>query len=119
MDEAQYLADRVAVIAAGRIVAEGTPETLGDRNLAGARIRYRLPAGLAPPDKLPGITDADGFTMITSANVVQDLHRLTGWAIDNRIALDGLEVTRPSLEDVYLQLTEKPEQLTEKPEVAR
>jgi len=41
--------------------------------------------------------------------VVQDLHRLTGWAIDNRIALDGLEVTRPSLEDVYLQLTEKPE----------
>jgi ABC-2 type transport system ATP-binding protein len=109
MDEAQYLADRVAVIAAGRIVAEGTPETLGDRNLAGARIRYRLPAGLAPPDTLPGITDADGFTMTTSANVVQDLHRLTGWAIDNRVALDGLEVTRPSLEDVYLQLTEKPE----------
>ena len=43
MDEAQYLADRVAVIAEGRIVAEGTPGTLGDRDLAGARIRYRLP----------------------------------------------------------------------------
>jgi ABC-2 type transport system ATP-binding protein len=41
--------------------------------------------------------------------VVQDLHRLTGWAIDNRIALDGLEVTRPSLEDVYLSLTGEPE----------
>ena len=50
MDEAQYLADRVAVIAAGRIVAEGTPATLGDRNLARARIRYRLPAGATPPD---------------------------------------------------------------------
>ena len=41
MDEAQFLADRVAVIVAGRIVAEGPPATLGDRNLAKARIRYR------------------------------------------------------------------------------
>ena len=53
MDEAQYLADRVAVIAAGRIVAEGPPATLGDRNLARVRIRYRLPAGATPPDRLP------------------------------------------------------------------
>jgi ABC-2 type transport system ATP-binding protein len=109
MDEAQYLADRVAVIAAGQIVAEGTPATLGDRNLAGARIRYRLPAGVAPPDTVQGAPDANGFTVITSADVVQDLHQLTGWAIDNRIALDGLEVTRPSLEDVYLSLTGEPE----------
>ena len=42
MDEAQYLADRAAVIAAGRIVAEGPPDALGDRNVAPARIRYRL-----------------------------------------------------------------------------
>jgi hypothetical protein len=41
--------------------------------------------------------------------VVRDLHLLTGWALDNRIALDGLEVTRPSLEDVYLSLTGEPE----------
>jgi ABC-2 type transport system ATP-binding protein len=109
MDEAQYLADRVAVIAAGQIVAEGTPATLGDRNLAGARIRYRLPAGVAPPDTVPGEQDANGFMVITSADVVQDLHQLTGWAIDNRIALDGLEVTRPSLEDIYLSLTAEPE----------
>jgi ABC-2 type transport system ATP-binding protein len=108
MDEAQYLADRVAVIAAGRIVAEGTPATIGDRNLLGARIRYRLPAGVTPPDTLPWQQGADGFTVITSADVLQDLHRLTGWAIDNRIALDGLEVTRPSLEDVYLSLTGQP-----------
>ena len=80
MDEAQYLADRVAVIAAGRIVAEGTPATLGDRNLARARIRYRLPAGATPPDTVPGAPDADGFTVITSADAVRDLHLLTGWA---------------------------------------
>jgi ABC-2 type transport system ATP-binding protein len=109
MDEAQYLADRVAVIAAGRIVAEGTPATLGDRNLARSRIRYRLPAGATPPDTVPGTPDADGFTVITSADAVRDLHLLTGWAIDNGIALDGLEVTRPSLEDVYLALTDEPE----------
>jgi ABC-2 type transport system ATP-binding protein len=92
MDEAQYLADRVAVIAAGQIVAEGPPATLGDRNRAAARIRYRMPG-------------ADDYTEIASTDVVADLHRLTGWALDNRVALDGLEVTRPSLEDVYLTLT--------------
>ncbi|MGH3245590.1 MAG: ABC transporter ATP-binding protein [Trebonia sp.] len=107
MDEAQYLADRVAVIAAGQIVAEGPPATLGHRDLAGARIRYRTPDGASPPDELTGTSVANGFTEIDSADVVADLHRLTGWALANAIALDGLEVTRPSLEDVYLQLTEE------------
>ena len=54
MDEAQYLADRVAVISAGRIVAEGDPATLADRELARARIRYRVPDGATPPAGLAG-----------------------------------------------------------------
>jgi ABC-2 type transport system ATP-binding protein len=107
MDEAQYLADRAAVIAAGRIVAEGSPGTLGDRNLARARIRYRRPDGVAPPAELTGPQDLDGFTVVESADPVRDLHRLTGWAIENGVALDGLEVARPSLEDVYLSLTDE------------
>jgi len=106
MDEAQYLADRVAVIAAGRIVATGPPGTLGDRNLAAARIRYRTPDGAAPPDGFAETRSADGVTEIASTDVVADLHRLTGWALDNRVALDGLEVTRPTLEDAYLSLTD-------------
>jgi len=105
MDEAQYLADRVAVIAAGQIVAEGSPATLGDRNVAGARIRYRLPGGVTPPDGFAGPPDSDGFLVVTSTDPVRDLYRLTGWAIGNGIPLDGLEVIRPSLEDVYLALT--------------
>jgi ABC-2 type transport system ATP-binding protein len=105
MDEAQYLADRVAVISAGRIVAEGPPATLADRNLALARIRYRLPAAAVPPETLGGVPDSAGFTVLTSADLVRDLHRLTGWALENGMDLDGLEVTRPSLEDVYLSLT--------------
>jgi ABC-2 type transport system ATP-binding protein len=95
MDEAQYLADRVAVIADGRIVAEGPPGTLGDRNRAVAHIRYRLPDGAVPPDELASEPDAAGFAVIASADPVRDLHRLTGWALDNGITLDGLEVTRP------------------------
>ena len=105
MDEAQYLADRVAVIAAGRIVAEGTPDTLGNRDHARAHIRYRLPDGTNPPGELAGVADPAGFTTVTSADPVRDLHRLTGWALENGVELDGLEVTRPSLEDVYLTLT--------------
>lgn len=113
MDEAQYLADRVAVIAAGRIVAEGTPATLGHRDLAGARIRYRTPDSASlreagAPDGLSGTPAANGFTEIASTDVVADLHRLTSWALASAVPLDGLEVARPTLEDIYLQLTDEP-----------
>jgi ABC-2 type transport system ATP-binding protein len=105
MDEAQYLADRVAVIANGTIVAEGAPSTLGDRDLAQARIRYRLPTGTAPPPGLGSPAGADGFTEFSSPDVTHALNQLTGWAIGKGLELDGLEVTRPTLEDVYLALT--------------
>ena len=108
MDEAQYLADRVAVIAAGRIVAEGPPATLGGRDMAGARIRYRRPDGATLPAGLAGHAAPDGFTEVTTEDVVEVLNRLTGWAIDHGVSLDGLEVTRPSLEDIYLSLTGTP-----------
>jgi len=105
MDEAQYLADRVAVIAAGRIVAQGTPATLAGRDMSRARIRCRLPDGAAPPGDLAGRAAGDGFTEFVPGDLTRDLHRLTGWAIDHGVALDGLQILRPSLEDVYLQLT--------------
>jgi ABC-2 type transport system ATP-binding protein len=107
MDEAQYLADRVAVIAAGRIVATGPPSTLGSRDRAAARISFRLSGGAVPPDGLAGIPDRDGFTVLMCADPVRDLQRLTTWAVENGVPLDGLEVTRPSLEDVYLTLTDE------------
>src|SRR6516164_931358 len=73
MDEAQYLADRVAVISSGLIVAEGPPATLAHRDQAAARIKYRTPDGIALPDGLGGTPSGDGFTQIASANVVADL----------------------------------------------
>ena len=108
MDEAQHLADRVAVIAAGRIVAEGPPSTLGARHRAGARIRYRLPPGVTAPAGLGGPVGPDGFTELRVQDLEVVLRDLTDWAIDEGLRLDGLEVTRPSLEDVYLSLTSPP-----------
>jgi ABC-2 type transport system ATP-binding protein len=105
MDEAQHLADRVAVIAAGRIVAEGPPATLGGRERARPQVRYRLPAGTAPPAGLGGPPDADGRTEFTPGDLTQALSQLSGWAVSQGISLDTLEIIRPSLEDVYLRLT--------------
>jgi ABC-2 type transport system ATP-binding protein len=105
MDEAQFLADRVAVIVGGEIVAEGPPATLGDRHLAKARIRYRLSAGPVPPGGLFALPGQDGYTEIAPDDVVQALHDLTGWAIDHKANLEGLQVTRLSLEEMYLSLT--------------
>jgi len=104
MDEAQYLADTVGVIAAGRIVASGTPATLGHREVARARVRYR-PLGAAPPEGLVGAIDEDGFTEIVTDDVTGTLYELTSWAYERGSSLDGLVVLRPSLEDVYLELT--------------
>jgi len=108
MDEAQYLATRVAVMAAGRIVAEGPPSTLGSRDRARARVRYRVAGGVVPPVDLGGPVGPDGFIELSVANLEKTLHDLTGWAIDEGLSLDGLEVTRPTLEDVYLSLTSPP-----------
>ena len=106
MDEAQRLADRVAIISRGRIVAQGTPEDLGDREHAPARITFRLPAGISPADvPLDGAEAANGSVIFASSDPIRDLNRLTAWAIERGADLDGLEVRRPTLEDAYLRLT--------------
>ena len=105
MEEAQALADRVAVIANGQIVAEGTPAAIGGRDHARARIRFALPDGYTaadlPLDAVPG----DGLVTVETAEPTQTLHQLTGWALARGTVLDRLTVDRPSLEDVYLRLT--------------
>jgi ABC-2 type transport system ATP-binding protein len=105
MDEAQHLADRVAVIAAGRVVAEGPPDTLGDRHRADSTIRFGLPSGAAPPPWFGGFPVGEGRFEVISADATRELHRLTGWALEHGVELQGVEVSRPTLEDVYLELT--------------
>lgn len=106
MDEAQALADRVLVIAAGRVIAEGPPESLGGRADAAAQIRFALPVGQTVAD-LPVAADEpdDGVVLIETTTPTEVLHRLTNWAMEHGGELDRLSVTRPSLEDVYLALT--------------
>jgi ABC-2 type transport system ATP-binding protein len=113
MDEAQFLADRVAIIRAGRIVAEGVPDQLGGRADAETTIRFAAPTGLDPGEvpaavgRLAVHSSNGGHATIeiATAEPVAALNALTGWALERGVALHGLEVTRPSLEDVYLELT--------------
>ena len=104
MDEAQQLADRVAVVADGRVVAEGTPATLAGRDSARATVTYRLPAGVVPPPDLGGPPSASGVVELVPQDLTQALHDLTTWALVHHVTLSNLQVAQPSLEDIYLGL---------------
>jgi ABC-2 type transport system ATP-binding protein len=108
MDEAQALADRVVLLSGGVVVAAGEPAALGGREAERARISFRLPAGYTAAD-LPVPSDrpvsAGGVIVVETDAPTQALHRLTDWAITRGQVLNGLTVQRPSLEDVYLELT--------------
>ncbi len=105
MDEAQYLADRVAVMANGAIVAEGTPESIAGRDRMRTTVRFRPPAGAPTPPSWGQVPIGDGGYAITAEDATRVVHDVTGWAIEHDVALEMLEVTQPSLEDVYLDLT--------------
>jgi ABC-2 type transport system ATP-binding protein len=117
MEEAQELADRVAVMAAGRIAAEGTPATLGGRDTDRVRIRFEPPPGSTLAElPVTGLLDEDGLISVECGEPTEVLHQLTDWALRRRSVLHRLTVDRPSLEDVYLRLTgdSTPERLLER-----
>jgi ABC-2 type transport system ATP-binding protein len=109
LEEAEQLADRVAVMSGGRIVAEGTPEALRANADTGTVIRFALPAVNAPLSELldPLVGDASGrdrrIEIVTLAPTA-DLAHITAWALGHGIELQGLVVESMNLEDVYLQL---------------
>jgi ABC-2 type transport system ATP-binding protein len=108
MEEAEALADRIAVLAEGRIVAEGTPETIGGRDRAPLRITFTLPKGVSPEDlPLPvdGIHPAGNRVHVVTDAPMRTLNDLSGWALGRGLELGDIDVGRPSLEDVYLELT--------------
>jgi ABC-2 type transport system ATP-binding protein len=109
MEEAERLADRIAIIAGGRIIAAGTPRTLGGRETSAAQITFTLPSHVGahhlPASLVELVAEQPGrwFTL-ASASVTADVHTLSGWALERGIELNDLEVRRPTLEDVYLTL---------------
>jgi ABC-2 type transport system ATP-binding protein len=108
MDEAEELADRLAVIVAGTVVAEGTPETVGGRDTAPVRLSFLHPP-LDDGDRLRlsavGDLARDGDRVVlTAPEAGRAVGELVDWSRDTGIALTGLEIRKPSLEDVYLTL---------------
>ena len=91
LDEAEQLADRVAVLREGRIVRIGTPRELTGAAVA-TEIRYRR---------------GDEEIVVTTDDPTRTLHELTSRALAEGVELEALEVRRPTLEDVYLSLTEE------------
>ena len=104
LDEAQALADRVVVFAAGQVVESGTPSELAART-GFTRISFTLPEGLAPPE-VTGLRRAPGVARyeVQAVDPTTTLHELTSWAVHHGVALGELSVARPSLEDTYLSL---------------
>ena len=104
MDEAERLSDRLAVIADGRIVAEGTVASLREQQAATV-ISFRE----APGDILDGFDGTarveDGRVMIETDEPTRVLHQLTSRAAGAGVELDELRVAPVSLEDIYLKLT--------------
>jgi ABC-2 type transport system ATP-binding protein len=107
MDEAEFLADRIIVVAGGEIVAEGTPATLGGRDRSAARIAFSLPGGVRVENLPAPFREAatNGRVALRSAEPLQDLRVLTEWATSAHVDLPDIEVRRPTLEDIYLELT--------------
>jgi ABC-2 type transport system ATP-binding protein len=103
MEEAERLSDRLAVIVKGRIVAEGTVESLR-RGQAAATISFRDSAATLPEPIRASAHLANGRVMIETDNPTPLLHDLTGWAVNTGIELEELRVASTSLEDIYLRL---------------
>jgi ABC-2 type transport system ATP-binding protein len=111
LEEANQLADRVLVLAGGRMLADTTPQQLRAQG-GHSTIRYRLPE-VAPvadlPATLAGHLDPDQQALVLrSANLTATLRDLVGWADRHHLDLAGLEVGPPSLEDAYLAITGQP-----------
>ena len=106
LDEAEHLADRVAVIVRGRLVALGTPADLAAEQQA-AVVCFRLPDGVGigelPPLGAAPVPQGAEWELATN-HPAAVLHALTGWALDRGSELPELSVRRPSLEDAYLAL---------------
>ncbi len=123
MDEAQHLADRVAVMSAGEIIALGRPDELGGRDLRPAEVRFVLPAGWSLgdiPDVPAGGRSLEGDrVLISTTDAVVATQRITTWALDHEIELGHFSVTQPTLEDIYLELTGSAEENHATEEVVR
>ena len=113
LDEAEHLADRVGVLSQGRLIAEGSPGELINR-VSGTMVSFMLPESVRPDEAAATFGELLGVDIRLSGRLVEAsieqptaaVHRITGWALEAGVELDSLSVSRVSLEDVYLSLTD-------------
>jgi ABC-2 type transport system ATP-binding protein len=109
MDEAEHLADRVAIVVRGEIVAQGAPRELA-KGAHAVVVRFALPAGAPPlPQAMAAAASANGLIEMETDTPTRHLNELTSWAVQNQVELEGLTVHRASLEETYLRLTREAE----------
>src|SRR3954451_13557424 len=99
MDEAQHLADRVVVLARGNIIADAQPDQLGGEV---TMVSFHMQVGMPLPE---AAVVKGGTVSFTTDHPTRDLAPLFAWAAARNVEIDGLSVARPTLEDVYLELT--------------
>ena len=105
LDEAENLADKVAIIVQGQIAAQGSPQDLTSiGNVTSISFRPPREAPALPDEFGAALDSPDGLVSIRTSTPTATLHRLTGWAVAQDVELEDLTVSRPSLEDVYLEL---------------
>ena len=106
LDEAQHLADRVIVLSGGLIVAEGAPDEIGAGDLPTA-VSFRIDDPSLLPRMETEPTWEEGTATYQTGQPTALLYQLTGWASERGEELEGLTVSRPSLEDVYLDIVDE------------
>ena len=114
LDEAEHLADRVGVLSRGRLIAEGSPGELINQ-VSGTVVSFMLPDSVHPDAATVTFGELLGVDIRLSGRLVEAsierptaaVHRITGWALEAGVELDSLSVSRVSLEDVYLALTDR------------
>jgi ABC-2 type transport system ATP-binding protein len=109
MDEAQALANRVAVMRGGEIIAIGTPDEIGGRDARPSEIKFSLPAGWSLGD-IPAVPsqgrsmEGDRVVVLT-LEPIQATAEITSWALERDVEVGHFSVSQPTLEDIYLELT--------------
>jgi ABC-2 type transport system ATP-binding protein len=109
MDEAEYLADRVALMVNGQIIAEGSPADLAGKERFAIKFLLDKPLHNFPETLSINERNKEGAYIIKTDTPEKALFDLTAWALQEGISLQNLNVSKPSLEEIYLQIVDREE----------
>ena len=115
MDEAQHLSDHIVILREGSIAAEGSPDELSRKLGTTSVVSFVLPSGVTPAQLGTAIGASiavePGSVRFRTDAVQRDLTTLLDWAHRERLELLNLQVTQPSLDDVFVELAQSPHEV--------